>query len=315
MINQTHVMAAHDHGDSGNQNLAAQLIGVSKAYPHFQLDQIHFELQLGTISGLIGPNGAGKSTIMRILMGLVNPDAGTVHVLGQSISSTAGSAKQEIGYFSDDMRLYKPESINWHMQFVRSLYPSWDDLYATTLLDRFGLVREQSIKGLSHGQRVKTMLLLILARQPKLLILDEPTNGLDPVAKQEVLSELMHVMQDEDRTILYSSHNTQDVEQISDSITFIDRGRVISAGDRDLFLERWKRIRLTAPDDWQAPAIDGLRLESTFRSLRVFSSNDFRPEIPQLLHQAGATIEGVEPMTLEEIFVSSVMRGRGENQR
>ncbi len=100
------------------------------------------------------------------------------------------------------MRLYKPESISWHMQFVRSLYPSWDDQHATTLLDRFGLVREQAIKGLSHGQRVKTMLLLILARQPKLLILDEPTNGLDPVAKQEVLSELMNVMQDEERTIL-----------------------------------------------------------------------------------------------------------------
>jgi ABC-2 type transport system ATP-binding protein len=115
------------------------------------------------------------------------------------------------------------------MQLVRSLYPNWDQAYAQSLLARFGLIEKQRIKGLSHGQRVKATLLLILARRPKLLILDEPTNGLDPVAKQEVLAELMQVMNDEDRSIIYSSHQTQDVEQISDWLTFIDRGRVIAS--------------------------------------------------------------------------------------
>lgn len=293
-------------------DLAACLTGVCKSYKHFQLDQIDFELEPGTVAGLIGPNGAGKSTTMRIMMGLVNPNRGTVSVLGRPISSNEAAAKQEIGYFSDDVRLYKPESIDWHMQFVRSLYPTWDDEYASQLVDRFGLVGQQTIKGLSHGQRVKAMLMLILARRPKLLILDEPTNGLDPVAKQEVLSELMHVVEDEERTILYSSHNTQDVEQICDSITFIDRGRVIASKNRDEFLERWKRIRLNVADGWQAPTINGLRLESTFRNLRVYSSNDFHDEIPRRLTDSGATVEAVESMTLEEIFVSSVMRGREE---
>jgi len=294
--------------------LAASLHDVSKSYKHFELQKINLQLIKGTVTGLIGPNGAGKSTTMRILMGLVNPDEGTVSVLGQTISSHQATAKQQIGYFADDMRLYKSESIGWHIQFVRSLYSTWDDGYARQLLDRFGLIERQVVKGLSHGQRVKAMLLLILARHPRLLILDEPTNGLDPVAKHEVLTELTSIVRDEERTILYSSHNTQDVEQISDSIVFIDRGQVIAADNRDDFLEQWKRIKLNVPDGWQAPNIPGLKLESSFRSLRVLSLNQYRNDIPAQIQASGASIEVIEPMTLEEIFVSSVMRGREESQ-
>jgi len=293
--------------------LAASLHNVSKSYKHFELKNIDLDLARGTVTGLIGPNGAGKSTTMRILMGLVRPDAGTVSVLGQPVSSSQANAKSQIGYFSDDMQLYKSESIAWHMQFVRSLFPLWDDAYAKELLDRFGLIDEQIIKGLSHGQRVKAMLLLVLARHPKLLILDEPTNGLDPVAKHEILTELMKVVEDEDRTILYSSHNTQDVEQISDSIIFIDRGQVIASKNKDEYLEDWKRIKLHVPEGWQPPAIPGLRLESSFRNLRVLSLNQFHDDIPASLQDTGASIEAIDRMTLEEIFVSSVMRGREEN--
>ena len=300
--------------DSTVLDSAASLKGISKSYKHFQLRNINLELQRGTVVGLIGPNGAGKSTTMRILMGLVNPDSGSVSALGKPMSSSEGSAKMEIGFFSDDMRLYKPESIGWHMQFVRSLYATWDDHYAKELLIRFGLIERQTVKGLSHGQRVKAMLLLILARKPKLLVLDEPTNGLDPVAKHEVLTELMQVVQDESRTILYSSHNTQDVEQISDSITFIDRGQVIASSNRDVFLERWKRIKLQVTEEWQSPEIPGLKLESTFRNLRIFSLNQFQEDVPGRLTKSGAVVEAIEPMTLEEIFVSSVIRGREESK-
>lgn len=293
-------------------NVAIALSGVAKKYKHFSLQDVNLTLERGTVAGLIGPNGAGKSTTMRILMGLIQPDRGTVRVLNQPISSNQATAKQEVGYFSDDMRLYKPESIRWHMQFVRSLYPTWDDNYANQLLERFGLIEQQLIKGLSHGQRVKAMLLLILARRPKLLILDEPTNGLDPVAKHEIITELMRVVEDPDRTILYSSHNTQDIEQISDSITFIDRGRVIASSNRYDFLESWKRIKVQAADDWVAPTCKGVRLESTYRSLRVLTHNAFQDDFVEQLKASGATIEAVEAMNLEEIFVSVVLRGREE---
>jgi len=299
---------------SASTKWAASLTGVSKTYKHFSLRNIDFSVERGTVAGLIGPNGAGKSTTMRILMGLVQPDEGTVFALGKAISSNDAEAKQDIGYFSDDMRLYKPESIGWHMQFVRSLYPTWDDAYADQLLERFGLIQHQIVKGLSHGQRVKAMLLMILARRPKLLILDEPTNGLDPVAKHEVITELMRVVEDDSRTILYSSHNTQDVEQISDSITFIDRGRVIASSNRDDFLERWKRIKLHAPEEWTVPNVQGIRLESRHRNLHIFSCSQFSEEVRLQLQTSGVTIEAIEPMTLEEIFVRSVMRGREESQ-
>ena len=283
-------------------------------YKHFRLENVNLEIQPGTVNGLIGPNGAGKTTVMRIMMGLVAPDQGTVSVLGKPISSNEAEVKKSVGYFSDDIRLYKTESIAWHMQFVRSLFPSWDDVYANQLLDRFGLIPGQKIKGLSHGQRVKALLLLILARRPQLLILDEPTNGLDPVAKQEVHAELMQIVNDDTRTILYSSHNTQDVEQISDTITFIDRGRVIATNNRDDFLDSWRRFKLLVPQGWRKPEIKGLRVESTFGNLQVVTLDRFQVDVEEHLRSSGAMIEASETMTLEEIFLAVVARGREENR-
>jgi len=297
---------------SEKTELAISLAHVCKRYGHFTLSDISLDFPRGTVAGLIGPNGAGKSTTMRIMMGLVTPDSGSVTMLGQPISSHHASVKQEIGYYSEDMRLYKRETIGWHLQFVRSVYPSWDDAYAGQLLNRFGLNAELRVKGLSHGQRVKALLLLILARRPQLLILDEPTTGLDPVARHEVLTELMRVVEDEERTILYSSHNTQDIEKLSDSITFVDRGQVIASRGRDDILEQWRRIRLQAPAEWQIPALPGLRLESHFRSQRILSLDHFDQGVLEGLQSSGAILEGVERMTLEEIFVSLVMRGREE---
>jgi ABC-2 type transport system ATP-binding protein len=297
---------------NGKTELAISLSHVSKRYRHFTLSDISLDFPRGTVAGLIGPNGAGKSTTMRIMMGLVTPDTGSVTVLGQPISSRHASVKQEIGYYSEDMRLYKRETIGWHLQFVRSVFPGWDDTYAGQLLDRFGLLAELQVKGLSHGQRVKALLLLILARRPRLLILDEPTTGLDPVARHEVLAELMRVVEDEQRTILFSSHNTQDVEKLSDSITFIDRGQVIASRGRDELLDQWRRIRLQAPVEWQVPALPGIRLESHFRSQRVLSIDRFDQAVLDGLQASGAILEGVERMSLEEIFVSLVMRGREE---
>ena len=213
--------------------LAAQLEGVGKDYPFFSLKDVRLHVPRGHIMGFIGPNGAGKSTTIRILMGLVHQDRGDVRLLGYPMPADQADAKRDVGFASEDMRLYDSATLGWHMQFIRSIYPKWDEAYAQLLLKRFDLKAEQRIKGLSHGQRVKATLLLVLARRPRVLLLDEPTTGLDPVARHEVLRELMDVMNDERRSILFSSHNTQDVEQISDLITFIDRGRIIDSRDKE----------------------------------------------------------------------------------
>jgi ABC-2 type transport system ATP-binding protein len=294
-------------------NLSVHFEGVSKVYPHFTLDDLNLELPAGTIMGLIGANGAGKSTTIRILMGLVHQDQGRVHVLGREMPQEQARAKMDIGFVSEDMRLYGSATLAWHMKFVRSLYPQWDQSYADTLLRRFDLKPQQKIKGLSHGQRVKAALLLALARRPLLLVLDEPTTGLDPVARQEVLAELMAVLADEDRTILFSSHNTFDVEQISDQITFIDRGRIIASDDKEKFLDRWRRLRLMLSPKADLPSLPGVVEVGGSERLPVLVTNRFDPAMVSACNDAGATVQAVDPMTLEEIFVANV-HSRREKQ-
>jgi ABC-2 type transport system ATP-binding protein len=247
-------------------------------------------------------------------MGLVHQDCGEVRVLGHAMPDQQVAAKWDIGFASEDMRLYEGMTLAWHMNFIRSIYPSWDAPYAQLLLKRFGLRAEQKIKGLSHGQRVKATLLLVLARRPQLLVLDEPTTGLDPVARHEVLKELTAVMSDEGRSVLFSSHNTQDIEQISDRITFIDRGRIIDSMDKEAYLERWRRMRLEIPSGTSPPSLPGIIGIRQEGRLAVATANAFEPEMAFAYESAGVKVKAVETMTLEEIFVASVERSREEGE-
>jgi ABC-2 type transport system ATP-binding protein len=283
-------------------DLSVQFDGVSKRYTHFSLENIHLELPTGSIMGFIGANGAGKSTTIRILMGLVHQDAGSVRVLGHAMPADQAAAKLDIGFVSEDMRLYGQATLAWHMDFLRPIYPRWDQSYAESLARRFDLKPQQKIKGLSHGQRVKAALLLALARRPRLLVLDEPTTGLDPVARVEVLDELMAALADEERTILFSSHNTLDVEQISDQITFIDRGRIIDSDDK----ERWRRLRLVLPPDVVVPRLPGVVEVGGSVRLPVLTTDRFEPAMVSACNDLGATVQAVDTMTLEEIFVANV---------
>jgi len=286
--------------------LSVEFEGVSKTYPHFTLDGIDLELPTGSVMGFIGANGAGKSTTIRILMGLVHQDAGRVTVLGHAMPAEQAAAKLDIGFVSEDMRLYGSATLRWHMEFMESIYPKWDGSFAEKLMGRFDLKPQQKIKGLSHGQRVKAALLLALARRPRLLVLDEPTTGLDPVARKEVLGELMEVLADEDRTILFSSHNTQDVEQISDEITFIDRGKIIDSDNKEIFLDHWRRLRLVLPQDIAVPHLPGVIDVGGSSRLPVLTTNRFDPAMLSVCQDLGATVQAVDCMTLEEIFVTSV---------
>jgi len=287
-------------------DLSVEFHGVSKRYPHFSLENIHLELPTGSIMGFIGANGAGKSTTIRILMGLVHQDTGTVQVLGHPMPAHQAAAKLDIGFVSEDMRLYGQATLAWHMDFLRPIYPRWDQPYAENLARRFDLKPQQKIKGLSHGQRVKAALLLALARRPRLLVLDEPTTGLDPVARVEVLSELMAALADEERTILFSSHNTLDVEQISDQITFIDRGRIIDSDNKEAFLDRWRRLRLVLPPDVVVPRLPGVVEVGGSGRLPVLTTDRFEPAMVSACNDLGATVQAVDTMTLEEIFVANV---------
>lgn len=291
---------------------AVHMRGVRKAYRFFQLNDVSLELSAGQIMGFVGPNGAGKSTTLRLLMGLLQADAGEIEVLGRRMPLEQSAAKRDIGFVSDDMKLFQNATIGWHMQFVASIYPNWDAQYARNLLKRFNLHAEQKVKGLSTGEHVKAALLLVLARRPRLLVLDEPTSGLDPVARHEVLAELMEVVSDEERTILFSSHNTVDVERICDRITFIDRGRIVESSDKEEFLERWRRVQLRMPPS--APLPQDERIVAANRDGQIVSitTNGFAPELMSRFNEVGAETLDVQRMSLEEIFVANVMRHREE---
>ena len=280
---------------------------VRKSYRFFTLDDLSLELEPGQIMGFVGPNGAGKSTTIRLALGLIAPDAGEIRVLGHDMQRDPAAAKRDIGFVSDTMRLLPAATLGWHMRFVASIYPGWDEAYATTLVKRFNLRPEQGIRSLSSGEHVKAALLLALARRPKLLILDEPTSGLDPVARHEIISEFMDVLRDDSRSILFSSHNTVDVERISDRITFIDRGRVVESNDKEIFLDHWRRVHLQLPPGAKVPELPhvvGRSGEGQFVTLTI---NRYSEE---LLAPFGAHVRDVQRMNLEEIFVANVMYHR-----
>ena len=293
-------------------DLAIQLKGVDKRYPYFQLREIDLELEPGQILGFVGPNGAGKSTTIRILMALVHADRGDVRVLGRSMPREQAIAKRDIGYMSEDMRLYSGSTLAWHMKFVAGAHPHWDHDYAQTLLRRFNLRPDQPIKALSHGERTKATLLLVLARRPRLLLLDEPTTGLDPVARHEILRELTDVMSDERRSILFSSQNTQDVEQISDQITFLDRGRIIESSDKETFVERWRRLQLDVPPEVALPSLPEIAEIAVSGRLATATIRSYTDDVAAAFTRAGATVREVQRMSLEEIFVANVMSSRKE---
>jgi ABC-2 type transport system ATP-binding protein len=278
---------------------------VCKRYPDFYLDQLDLKLPAGQVMGLVGVNGAGKSTALRLTMGLIQPDSGSVSVLGYRLPEHQVLAKENIGYAAEDMRLYRNENLRWHMHFIQSIFPSWDPLYAEHLLKKFDMNAEIKTGGYSHGQRVKASLILLLARRPKLVILDEPTTGLDPVSRYEVLGELAEILRDENRSVLFSSHSTQDVEQLSDSITFLHKGKTLACQDKETYIGNWRRILCsgTSAGELDIPGIAEIKSNGSLHEIKI---RDFDEAIVGRLYALGLVVSQVERMTLEQIFIASV---------
>jgi ABC-2 type transport system ATP-binding protein len=278
---------------------------VCKRYPDFYLDHLDLTLPTGQVMGLVGVNGAGKSTVLRLIMGLIQADSGSVDVLGYRLPEQQVFAKENIGYAAEDMRLYGTENLRWHMKFIQSIFPSWDPIYAEHLLKKFDMNAEQKTKGYSHGQRVKASLILLLARRPRLVILDEPTTGLDPVSRYEVLGELAEILRNEERSVIFSSHSTQDVEQLSDSITFLHKGKTLACQDKETYIEGWRRVLCsgTFNQPLDLPGVAELKSNGSLHEIKIRNFDDAM--IARLTEQ-GLEVSQVERMTLEQIFIASV---------
>ena len=285
---------------------AIECRGIGKTYPRFTLDDVDLVVPEGSVMGFVGPNGAGKSTTLRIVMGLVHADRGHVEALGHSMPRDQIAAKWDVGFFSEDMRLHPGQTVDFHARLMESIYPSWDVAYERRLLERFEVDPGQRVKRLSHGQRVKAGLTMVLARRPRVVVLDEPTSGLDPLARRQILDELSAIRADEERSILFSSHNTFDIEQISDEITFLSNGRVVFTEDKEGLLDAWRRIRLEVPDGSELPKRDGIVEVQRSGRLVVLTTRSWRDGAEDAYRASGATVTAVERMTLEEIFLTAV---------
>ena len=218
---------------------------LTKKYAGFQLDHVSFDLPKGTIMGLIGENGAGKSTTINAILDLIKKDDGTVTFWGQELSSSK-QLKEDIGVVFDGVNFYETLTPAKVGKISEKAYKQWDEYLYRDYLKRFGLPLDKEIKTLSKGMKMKLCIAVALSHKPKLLILDEATSGLDPVMRDDILEVFLDFVQDENHSILMSSHITTDLEKVADYITFIHRGKVLFCKTKDELRYKYGIIRCGA---------------------------------------------------------------------
>ena len=194
---------------------------------HVALDAIDLALPRGVVYGLVGANGAGKTTLIRHILGLLRAQRGSVRVFGLDPVRDPVGVLSRIGYLSEENDLPGWMRVDELLRYSRAFYPAWDDAYATELREAFALDPAAKVGSLSKGQKARAGLVIALAYRPELLVLDEPSSGLDPIVRRDILGAVIRTIADEGRTVLFSSHLLEEVEQVADHVTMIDAGRLV----------------------------------------------------------------------------------------
>ena len=221
--------------------------GLTKRYPAFVLEEVSFTLRPGRIMGLIGKNGAGKSTTLKAILRLVAPDAGEVRILGRDFRREETACKQEMGIVLGGIDFYMYKKLAAITDVTRRFYPQWDEEAYRRYCRLFDLDESKRVNQLSSGMRVKYLIALALSYQARLLILDEPTSGLDPVARDELLALFRRVVKNGERSVLFSTHITSDLDSCADDITYLQGGRVLQSRDKAGFLRAFDHLK--RPED------------------------------------------------------------------
>jgi ABC-2 type transport system ATP-binding protein len=264
----------------------------------------------GSIFGFLGRNGAGKTTTIKTLMGLLRSDSGIAHVFGIRVTDADRSVevRRRIGFVSEDKELYPYMTVEQIIRFTRPLFPKWRRDLERRHLRMFELPPERKIPDLSKGMRSKLMLLLAISRGAELLILDEPTDGLDPAATEDVLRELVDISASEGTTMFFSSHQLSEVELIADHVGIIDHGKMVACGELDDMKARYQRLQVVFERSMQLPArwpdgVESVRQEG--RVVSILASNNVEAIVEQARSLPGTSVETF-PVTLKEIFLEHV---------
>lgn len=232
---------------------ALAINGLTKKYQDFVLDDVSFSVPCGTIVGLIGENGAGKSTTINAILGLIKKDAGTISILGKQEEEIDNSIRNQIGVVFDGSNYPDVLSAKKLNNVFKKIYDTWDENRFYSLLREMSLPTDKKIKDFSKGMKMKLSIAVAFSHNSKLLILDEATSGLDPVVRDDILDMFLDFVQDENNSILVSSHITSDLEKVADYIVFIHKGKVVFCKSKDELRYKYGIIRCGAA---QFDAID-----------------------------------------------------------
>jgi ABC-2 type transport system ATP-binding protein len=268
---------------------------------------VNLDVPRGVVFGLVGENGAGKTTLIKHLLGLLKAQAGTVRVFGLDPARDPVGVLARIGYLSEDRDLPDWMRLEELLRYLRAFFPSWDDAFADDLRRQFDLDPRARIKTLSQGQRARVGLLAALAYRPELLILDEPSTGLDPIVRREILAAIIRTIAEEGRTVLFSSHLLEEVERVSDHVALLDHGRIVLCEPLETIKASHCRLTLRFDEPLASPPalLGSSRWEGSGREWSATCCGS----LADLQGQAaglGARIVEEHTPSLDEIFVARV---------
>jgi ABC-2 type transport system ATP-binding protein len=283
-----------------NNEHAFSIQGLVKRYPGFNLGPIDLDLQPGVVLGLIGPNGAGKTTTLHCLIGLLVPEAGQITVFGRANHPDDPRWRQDIGVVGEESGFYLRWTVEENLRLIGRFQPNWSDQRAQRMAERFSLPLTKRVNELSKGNKAKLAIVAALGHAPRLLILDEPTAGLDPLVRAEVLDMLWELQEDGEHAIFYSTHVLSDIERLADELVFLSDGRILQRSAKDDLVESWRRISFRL-------AVDNLSLPGVIdhRQVRLdhqVTSRDHEATL-QALHALGAESIEQARMSIDEIAV------------
>lgn len=280
---------------------AIEINNVTKHYKDFSLNQINFTVPKGTIMGFVGENGAGKTTTIKAILDLIHTDEGTINVLGRDSKNLPKDIKAQIGVVFDGSNLHdnmNAKNINFIM---KNIYPNWEEKVFNHYLMKLNLPQDKIFKEYSRGMKMKLSIAIALSHQSKLLILDEATSGLDPIIRDEILDIFMEFIQNENHTILLSSHIISDIEKIADYVTFIHKGRIVFSKSKDDLIYQHGIIRCRKNDirNIDSSFVVGIRENGFGAEVMIHSKERFKRIYQQF---------EVEKVSIEEIMLFVVRR-------
>ena len=284
---------------------ALALKDVTRRLGKFTLGPLSLEVPRGGVTALIGRNGAGKTTTLDLLMGMGRADSGMIEVLGLAMPRDEVAIKQRVAYVNPDISFLAWGKVGRALDFVSGFYPDWNSARCDALLAAFGIRRDERIATLSFGSRIKLSLVMALARDAELLLLDEPAVGLDVEARRRLFAEILEFVKREDRAVVISSHQLSDLERVADHVAIIEAGRLVLFSRMDRLVERFVLLDARLATAGAMPALDGVKLltrEGERLRLLIDRDRARRDELATL----GIDVLTETPMTLEEIFVALI---------